>query len=79
MNEKKKKNDFSDRPKAEYWNPELCPTCGNNDFTWGNIFDGDIQKIYFRKEGGFLGTGKLIKARQCKRCGNVQLFAEQAE
>ena len=54
----KKKNDYGDRPQAEYWDPELCPTCGNNDFTFGDIFDGDIQRLHFRKAGAFLGQGK---------------------
>ena len=77
-NDPKNKNDYTDRPQAEYWNPELCPTCGNNEFNWGDVFDGDIQKLHFRKEGGFLGQGKVMKARQCTRCGNVQMFAEQS-
>ena len=77
MSEKKKKNDFSDRPKAEYWNPELCPTCGNNDFTHG-LLQASGARVWFKKSG-FRLFGRRVEARQCNRCGNVQLFAEQAE
>lgn len=74
----KKKNDLDSRPEAQYWNPELCPACGNNDFTWGNIIDSKLQSIYYRKDGDHIGQGKHIRARQCTRCGNVQLFSERA-
>lgn len=77
--DKKKKNDYRERPEAQYWDPELCPACGNNDFTWGDLFDSDVQKIYYRKGGDFIGQGKQIKARQCTRCGNVQFFAERPQ
>lgn len=70
--DKKKKNDYTERPKSEYWNPKLCPACGNNDFTWGTL------SLWFRPKGLFK-LGKKTEARQCKRCGNVQMFAEQAE
>lgn len=71
--DKKKKNDYTKRPAAEYWNPKLCPTCGNNDFTWGTI----TGAVFMPR--GFSIFGKKIEARQCTRCGNVQMFAEQAK
>lgn len=75
----KRKNDFEpqERPPAEYWDPHLCPVCGNNDFDWGMVLDGEIQKVYFRREGAGLGGGKPLQARHCTRCGNVQIFADR--
>ena len=40
---KKKKNDYTERPKAEYWNPDLCPVCGHNDFTWGRLLNATLK------------------------------------
>ena len=77
MSDKKKNKDYTERPEAEYWNPKLCPTCGNNDFTWGKVSTSGAP-AFFNPEG-FFKAGKRIDARQCKRCGNVQMFAEQAE
>ncbi|MEM9951287.1 MAG: hypothetical protein AAF846_06800 [Chloroflexota bacterium] len=72
MSEKKKKNDYSQRPAPEYWDPDLCPVCGNNDFTWGRI-----TPVQFFKPSQNIISGKKIEARQCNRCGNLQLFAEK--
>lgn len=77
MSEKKKKNNFREPPKAEYWNPELCPACGNNDFVWGKVLENG-GGLFFKRDGQFFG-GKPVKARHCTRCGNVMLFAERPE
>ncbi|MEL6403606.1 MAG: hypothetical protein AAFR81_04520 [Chloroflexota bacterium] len=77
MSNKKKKNDFDTRPKAEYWNPELCPACGNNDFIWGRLIE-DSFGIYFKKDGDMFKS-KPVRARQCTRCGNVMMFAERPD
>lgn len=78
MTNKKKKNEYTERPrpKAEYWNPDLCPVCGHNDFTWGKL-SSSSSPTYFNPEGMFSGSRKM-DARHCKRCGNVQLFAEKS-
>lgn len=74
MSEKKKKSDYTPRPAAEYWDPNLCPVCGNNEFVWGTMTPNHYNQ-FKPKENVF--SAKHVEARQCKRCGNIQLFAEK--
>ena len=66
---------MSEETPKEYWNPNVCPLCGNDEFIWG-ITLGD-RRTFFRPEGALMGGGKPIEGRQCGRCGNIQLFAER--
>jgi len=66
---------MSDEKPKEYWNPNICPLCGNDEFVWGIPLG--YRRTFFRPDGALIGGGKPIEARQCTRCGNLQLFAEK--
>ncbi|QPC82745.1 hypothetical protein G4Y79_24185 [Phototrophicus methaneseepsis] len=65
-------------PQEEYYDPEVCPVCGSIDFRWGKLHQRwDSTGMGFRPDdAGMLDMSRAVRARQCLRCGNVQLFAE---
>lgn len=71
---RKRKNDEVPGTSGEYWDPQICPLCGCTDFRWGhtNMVFHEKPKSIFRYDD----ETEVMHARQCLRCGNVQLFAE---
>ena len=54
-----------------------CTVCGSTDFEWGKL---QASGLDFIPEGSgtvrkILAGGFYFKARKCKACKNVQLFA----
>jgi len=54
-----------------------CPVCGAVDFEWGKL---QASGLTFIPEGSSItrnifAGGFRLKARKCKSCQNVQLFA----
>ena len=55
-----------------------CPICGGRDFAWGhlqgqglNVVEDDTPVL-----AKLLTMGIRVRARICKSCQNVQLFAQ---
>ncbi len=63
--------------EKQYWDPNICPLCGNDEFAWGILLG--YRRAFFRPDGVLPGGGKPLEGRQCLRCGNVQIFAEVAQ
>lgn len=63
-------------------NPDIfpCPICGYDDFVWGYTTGYSTIGFRFRQytEEKFQ-HGKWIKARECLRCGNLQLFTKNKD
>lgn len=56
-----------------------CPVCGATDFEWGKLQASGLDFIpvgsgIMRK---VLAGGFRLKARKCKVCQNLQLFARE--
>ena len=68
--------------------PAVCPFCGGTDFEWGYLLDvgraqssqpGPIKFIEndFRwRDQIYSPRGRSVETRLCKKCGNMQLFAD---
>lgn len=72
MVDEKRKNTSSGRV-----NPDIfpCPICGDDDFSWGYTIGHTASGFRYRSTTDEKFTqGKWVKARECLRCGNVQLF-----
>jgi predicted nucleic-acid-binding Zn-ribbon protein len=71
-------DDTEKRPP--HFNPrhKPCPVCGGLDYTWGSVVvtGQPLIEMYFRPDGGRMGSGRSVQARECKRCGNVQWFTK---
>ncbi len=68
----KRKNVSGKRP-----NPDVfpCPVCGAEAFNWGKTIGHTSAGFRFMPDTDeMFPRGKWIRARECKRCGNVQLF-----
>jgi len=52
-----------------------CHICGSEEYTWGTSVGGQGGPVYFRPEGGWIGSGQPLCIRKCSSCGNVQFFA----
>lgn len=57
-----------------------CPVCGQTNYRWGAVMAHGIQ--YHNDDASFLeknfSAGTELKARLCKDCGNIQLFAHKS-
>lgn len=77
--DKRKNDEIPDQgPQEEYYDPEVCPVCGSIHFEWGKLHQRwESTGVGFRPDSaGLLEMSQTVRARQCLRCGNVQLFAE---
>lgn len=55
-----------------------CPICGYEDFEWGYTTGHTSSGFQFRAySDAKFRHGKLIKARECMRCGNLQFFTRE--
>ena len=70
----KSKNEEINSPKVNYRNSDLCPVCNHPHFTWG--YTTYPQRFSKSRFVVFWGRGEKIKTRQCRRCGNIQMFAK---
>ena len=56
-----------------------CPICGKTSYSWGHLHAQNLK--FVSDDEGFLekhfrsGIQKS-SARQCNRCGNIQLFSQ---
>ncbi len=68
-------NERTKKPRRPH--PTRCPICGGTEFAWGHLqgqglsFKADDAPILSK----FLGIGYRVRARVCKACENIQLFA----
>jgi ribosomal protein S27AE len=52
-----------------------CPICGGEEFVWGRTSRSDAGWLGFKaNDHPMLTPGREVGARECQRCGNVQLF-----
>lgn len=55
-----------------------CPICGSTYFDWGTpTSSGGVWFERQKDEGDLLAKSKGLKARECRTCGNVQLFTKR--
>ncbi len=87
MKKKKREDDFTQKI------PRICPVCQHTDFVWGSakaahtypfMFHADLKakgpppaNMWEHFARSLRHTGKTMNARQCRDCGNIQLFAER--
>ena len=74
MTSEKRKNSPNGRVNPDFF---PCPICGDEDFVWG--YTTGYSTVGFRfveYDNAKFKHGKWIKARECNRCGNVQLFTK---
>ena len=60
-----------------------CPLCAGAEFAWGHL-DGDHAVMFKSGERSVLemvtGLGREpVRARKCRRCGNLQLFVSPSD
>lgn len=69
-------NDYPEKPKRgqdQATNP--CPICSGSDFVWGRTSRHDAGWLGFKADDHpMLTPGREVRARECNRCGNIQLF-----
>ncbi len=67
----------SDTSKHEHRNI-ACPICGGREFSWGHLQGSALNVVEDETPfaAKWLTMGLRVRARICKSCQNVQLFAE---
>lgn len=59
-----------------------CPMCGNDTFESGNVHGYGISNLKFKSNGSSLLAratyfgGKTTRAKRCKKCGFLAIFAK---
>lgn len=71
--------DYEEKPKRGASRHVLrnnpCPICDSEEFVWGKTSRGDSGWLGFKADNHpWLVPGREVRARECQRCGNIQLF-----
>lgn len=71
--------DYDEKPKRGENRLNLrtnpCPICAGDEFIWGKTSRNDSGWLGFKADDHpWLVPGREVRARECQRCGNVQLF-----
>lgn len=56
---------------------DVCPICGGHQFSWGHLQGSGLNVVHDDTPvvTKLLTMGLRVRARICKSCQNVQLFA----